>query len=215
MIAMPRFGSDDLAYARDQVIRHIRYTQHLALMDDKYLSEAKLSKYTNTDRKLKDSTVWFKKMWQIQFHQNKVNNLDDDSYSIYSDRPTATQDTNYMGITPIVQFASDPQTGLWLAGRPAEDATTITSTNRLVDVDITDKYGVIVNMDTCTITNDTVSSNHILFDHLGRPYCLPNTFNEFNPYKLLSTKQIRIHLSKNNDTLDICVEPESGYVHEC
>lgn len=55
VLAMPRFDFDPLGRAAEQVAGHIRYTQHLAMVDDKYdpLDE-----------------TWYEKRWQIRFLHN-------------------------------------------------------------------------------------------------------------------------------------------------
>jgi len=49
---LPRMERDPLREAINQVVRHITYTQHLAMVNDVY----------NTDKPL-----WFKAMWRISF----------------------------------------------------------------------------------------------------------------------------------------------------
>ena len=53
-IMIPRFSDDKLREAADQIISHIRYTQHLAMIDDRY-----------------DPTnqYWYNERWQIGFWQ--------------------------------------------------------------------------------------------------------------------------------------------------
>lgn len=41
-----------MTLAKNQVIAHIRYTQHLAMMDDKFNA---------------DESTWYKRRWQIWF----------------------------------------------------------------------------------------------------------------------------------------------------
>ena len=60
---IPRMDRDNVAEATIQLQSHIRYTQHLAMVDDKYDA-------TNA--------TWFRNRWQIRFSDNK-------SYSIVSD----------------------------------------------------------------------------------------------------------------------------------
>ena len=52
---LPRLERDDLRIATEQIIRHIRYTQHIAMVNDVY-----------------DATkpLWFKAMWRISFRSN-------------------------------------------------------------------------------------------------------------------------------------------------
>ena len=53
-IMIPRFTDDKLREAADQIISHIRYTQHLAMIDDRF---------DPTD------SNWYKERWQIGFWQ--------------------------------------------------------------------------------------------------------------------------------------------------
>lgn len=53
-VALPRLQMDNLQEAADQILSHIRYTQHLALVDDRFDP--------------KDSN-WYKKRWRISFRQ--------------------------------------------------------------------------------------------------------------------------------------------------
>ena len=52
VMALPRVNDDHIAEAADQVMSHIRYTQHLAMQDNKF---------DPTDAN------WFKKRWSIGF----------------------------------------------------------------------------------------------------------------------------------------------------
>ena len=61
-VIMPRTASNDTAEAAVKLISDIRYTQHLAMVDDKFGA---------TDAN------WYKKIWQIRFSGN--------TYSIVSD----------------------------------------------------------------------------------------------------------------------------------
>lgn len=56
--SIPRLGKSDLIQASDQLISNIRYTQHLALIDDKF------------DPTDKD---YFKKDWRVNFYQDGSN----------------------------------------------------------------------------------------------------------------------------------------------
>lgn len=55
VVTMPHFEKDDLLIATEQVVRHIRYTQHLAMVNDVY------------DNK---NPIWYKAMWRISFRSN-------------------------------------------------------------------------------------------------------------------------------------------------
>ena len=66
-VIMPRTGSNKLHEAATQVLSHIRYTQHLAMVDDKFVE--------NND-------TWFRSNWQIEFRSGTTF-VD---YRIYTDK---------------------------------------------------------------------------------------------------------------------------------
>ncbi len=88
-IISPRFSSNKLQEAATQVLAHIRYTQHLAMIDDKY------------DASVSD---WFRENWQIEF--SSAANV---YYQIYSD-------FNHAGNANTDETAIDPLTGNILRG---------------------------------------------------------------------------------------------------
>lgn len=55
VLAMPNFKGNPLQTAAEQVASHIRYTQHLAMVDDMF------------DDK---NSTWYKSFWRIRFYQN-------------------------------------------------------------------------------------------------------------------------------------------------
>lgn len=55
VLAMPSFNSNPLQQAAEQVANHIRYTQHLAMVEDKF------------DDK---NTTWYKSFWRIRFYHS-------------------------------------------------------------------------------------------------------------------------------------------------
>ncbi|BBG66145.1 putative periplasmic ATP /GTP-binding protein [Hydrogenimonas sp.] len=59
MVLVPRFADSRLREAADQIVSHIRYTQHLAMIDDKF---------NPTD------SQWYKMRWQISFRRCEDNN---------------------------------------------------------------------------------------------------------------------------------------------
>ena len=71
VVIMPRLDEDKLNEASEQVLSHIKYTQHLALSDDQYSS---------------DDNVWYKGRWQIFFSNTEDGSDDLWAYSIFSDK---------------------------------------------------------------------------------------------------------------------------------
>jgi Tfp pilus assembly protein PilE len=83
-VLIPSSQSNRLREAADQVVSHIRYTQHLAMMDDKFDP---------------GDNDWYKKRWQIFFESDADDNW---GYTIYSDN-------NTNGIAEEVEIARNPQ----------------------------------------------------------------------------------------------------------
>jgi len=83
-VILPRMQTSRLREAADQVAAHIRYTQHLAMQDDKYDT-------TNAG--------WFQERWQINFADPGGNQW---TYTIFSDQ-------NADNAPDAGEIAQDPQ----------------------------------------------------------------------------------------------------------
>ena len=64
-VMIPRFDTNPVHEAKIQLVGHIRYAQHLAIVDDKFDA----------------NTTWYKNVWQIAFDGN--------AYSIVADNNTS------------------------------------------------------------------------------------------------------------------------------
>jgi Tfp pilus assembly protein FimT len=69
VLAMPNFRGNPLQTAAEQVASHIRYTQHLAMVDDKFDD---------------NNVTWFKSFWRIRFYENGTPN--NYYYTVFSDK---------------------------------------------------------------------------------------------------------------------------------
>lgn len=76
-VAIPRIGNTKLAEGTDQIISHIRYTQHLAMQDDKFDPA---------------TANWFRNRWYIRFERDGTTNAW--VYSIGSANQPNTYATN-------------------------------------------------------------------------------------------------------------------------
>jgi Tfp pilus assembly protein FimT len=197
-VVIPRMQNSRLREAADQIISHIRYTQHLAMIDDKFNPK---------------NDEWYKERWQIRFMNAKNVRGDDKtqylSYVIYSDTSTG--------------HAGDPQT-YEIARNPMDTSKKLTGgTSALAgdmkygDPDVTNemnlgkKYGItnVKFSDTCSNSGST----RLAFDYLGRP--LKGAINGLTePYDTtrLMTKRCIITLTNNaGENINITVEPETGF----
>lgn len=123
VLALPNFTTNPLQLAADQVANHIRYTQHLAMVDDKFDAN--------------DST-WYKKFWRIRFYESGT--PDTYYYAIFND----IDKENNIDTTTHVEPAIDPLTGKYLfVGNSSSDSRNNEKMN------LTDSYGINAVSATC------------------------------------------------------------------
>ena len=211
-VIIPRTASNKLAEVATQLVSDIRYTQHLAMIDDKY------------DR---TSLHWYRQRWQIAFSTASSTR----SYTIFSDSPSLTTgayDSNpSANITYTkVEVARNPLDNYRYMIGVANSNFDNSSTKRISpDLDIGKKYGV-VDLKMSGGTSSTVK--RILFDSFGRPYRGTGSSTATHPLNsptdYIATTPILIKLCVkacvgSNSTVNssteimIRIEPETGYTH--
>jgi len=189
-VMVPRMNNVQIDKAAQQVLAHIRYTQHLAMMDNQF---------DPTD------SNWFKKRWQIRF-QTKHSHI---VYTIYKD-----QDADGAGSPELIQdtIATNPQNiNQKLTGR--DDATNSGAYNKKMD--LTKTYNIkAVSFSHC------IGSKRIYFDYMGRamagdPASLDRQYYEENHNKnYLIQNECKVTLTdENNNKATITIEPETGYAY--
>lgn len=190
-VVVPRVERNTLLEAANQVVSHIRYTQHLAMLDNKF------------DPNKKD---WFKERWTIEFTQANVNGDSGWKYQVYSD---ITKSGNLNSATEV---AKDPQNhNKYLSagwnGISSADAQRINK-----NLNIENQYGVssVLFSDDCK-KNGNIS---ISFDEKGRPYRKVSTIGggAKDHIDRRLTVDCNITLSDGKDSAIITVHRETGYV---
>lgn len=202
-IAIPKLNNDNLQTAADQVISHIRYTQHLAMQDDKFNI---------------NDTQWFKGRWTIRFYKDlsftgsyipTKNYSNIWAYTIYSDKK------NYSGNNPdVVGIAKNPENKEQLLTGGYNNTVHVEDPKSMEELRLNIKYGITdIKFSNGCRSNTT----YISFDNIGRPF---NTRPRTYPYEVgtpgwhkLLTKKCIISLYNKSDKIDIAIEPETGYVH--
>lgn len=203
-VALSRMGGkNELKAATEQVIRHINYTKHLAMTDDKFTPEPDGS-YTNTTRDKKNSRFWWKSNWQIYF-QSSGGTL---HYSIFSDKPTKTVgNSQFNGAVSSSETAVDPHSGDLMFGEKGQ-------TQYNVEFDIETKFNIV----DVTFSSSCNNAKKLMFDSFGRPY---NGFNtdtlDNNPYSNMYKIGNGCYITlehRDEGNAYICIEPVTGYVRE-
>ena len=210
------FERNTLREAADQVVSHIRYTQHLAMVDDKFVPNPEMSKESTQARKSKHAQEWFRGRWQIRFHRT-VDTAVVWSYSIFSD---TLGTVSYGGEPDEGELAKSPQNPQqYLTGGFSGGVVGLDSPQRVKRMALGEKYGIdaIVFSPSCTNNQGINQSRRISFDYIGRPFQsdLSNTASWTKPYQ--SDKIIQspcnIVLSSGNRSITITIEPETGHTY--
>ncbi|MCL4430789.1 MAG: prepilin-type N-terminal cleavage/methylation domain-containing protein [Epsilonproteobacteria bacterium] len=184
VLAMPNFRGNPLQTAAEQVASHIRYTQHLAMVDDIFNP---------------NDPTWWQTRWQIQFENAAPN-----PGKIYVIYRNLNKDTNENDN----EIARDPLTRQLMKG--ADKDIAIPPFKYMDNLLISKKYGItnVIFSAGCNASGPT--SNRIGFDNLGRPYTRSNS--AISPYANLMTVDCNITLVHPDGNATITVSPETGYV---
>jgi prepilin-type N-terminal cleavage/methylation domain-containing protein len=192
VLAMPNFRTNPLQQATEQLASHIRYTQHLAMVDDRFDP-------TNSQ--------WYSQMWVLWVRQvGDVNNGGENEwfYEIFSDRSND-------GNSAIAEEAIDPLTGDTLGNGGTNAIDNTVDDNKTIN--LTRKYGIsnIIFAGGANLNNSAL--RRVSFDHLGRPHrdADPNANANWRRFLITSDMNITlIHPTDGNAT--ITIRPETGYV---
>ncbi len=210
VVLAPNFQRDTLQEAANQVVSHIRYTQHLAMMDNQFNS---------------NEGTWFKSRWQIHFTE-PVDGVNIWSYNIYCDDLNHDKNPNVsdtIASDPLNPVLKSPA-GTYISGTFLSGGFTgtvgLNHLGRNKAMALREKYDIndVVFSSSCSYYN----SRRIIFDGLGRPfynYTDDTPITGYNPYQdmriLKSQCIISLCLDKpcGSDKIDIAIEPETGYTH--
>ena len=198
MIA-PNFQGNNLRQAADQVVSHIRYTQHLAMMDNKF---------STTD------TNWFLGRWQIRFSQANGS----ESYFIMSDSIISSYDANPNAPVGFAysEVAQDPlNPNQYLIGTEYSSFDNDSREHINPSLDLLTEYGV--SSISISGGNTGSTARRVVFDNLGRPYRGDTNLGNANVITSLADRvaqtRITITLSDGTNNEVIAIEPETGYTH--
>ncbi len=210
VVLAPNFQRDSLQEAANQIVSHIRYTQHLAMMDNKFDSS---------------DANWFQGRWEIRFYKNLSftslipNKTYNDiwAYTIYADKP------HYLHNAGKKEMAKNPLNNKkYLSGGSANELH-VEDSDSMESMRLSEKFGI---KDVRFSNGCRGGITHIQFDNLGRPF--NNYITTNNPYGVLNSSYPRLIIKTCN--IDICIvddctvadtdekitiaiEPETGYTH--
>lgn len=189
-MAIPRMDRDLKQEAADNILSSIRYTQHLALLDDKH-------KF--------DNAKWQQRFWHIVFGTCTGN----DRYYMVGSDDNMTSSTN--AYFTQNEAALDPTNGKPMFWSNGTDCSTGGDNTVSENIFISKKYGV-----TNISTTGGCSNNYIGFDHLGRPYgsSFSNSSKPNNAGYMNSDCNLTFSSSNSAfDPFSIIINKETGYAY--
>ena len=182
-LAMPRLDRDIKQEAADTVLSNIRYTQHLALLDNK-------QKFN----KIK----WQRAFWKIQFELCSGGNV----------FITVGTDMDYKKDISLNEAALDAANGkpmFWENTDSCKSGDDLSAASE--NIFIGKKYGV----SKVTGSGGCKDIKHIGFDHFGRPHISFSGSKKPDYKSYMSTACIFTFDMKNNESFKISIQPETGY----
>lgn len=185
-LALPRLERDVRQEAGDNILSAIRYTQHLALVDDKM------------DPRYSD---WQKSLWAIRF---TVSSSDPEG-TYY----TIGTDSNRNGSIDKSETAIDPSNGKYFYNSSGSFASR--ASDESPNVFIGHRYGIESIDFTGGCSND---NKHIAFDHFGRPHNgIASAGNDYGTY-MTEDCNIKIGFKGTDlDDLTIIIEKQTGHAY--
>jgi prepilin-type N-terminal cleavage/methylation domain-containing protein len=181
-----------------QLISHIRYTQHLAMIDDKF---------NVNDALIFEKAKWYKARWQIIFTNgvSTANSAGLPGYTIFSDyigKRSGRPDRDEIALDSLSQQ-------VMTSG--VTRSVKLNSKNVYQKANLGKVYG-ITNIE----LHKGCSGKRISFDHLGRPSIgsLSSYDSSYNKKRNLISSPCNITLTDSKaQTVTIIIEEETGYIH--
>ena len=183
-----RMNSNNLANAAIKLMSDIRYTQHLAIVNDKYDTQ---------------DTTWYKERWQLLFGRSSAGTINSGgyyAYTIFSDAYTKTGNPDPNEIAKNYLDNSKLLSGGFGGSLDWEDEKVTKELN------IGYKYGID------NVTQSGCGAKRISFDHMGRPL-KGNSSSWTSATSGLLKSQCKFTLHKDTDSIVIAIEAETGYAH--
>ncbi len=182
-LALPRMDRDLRQEAKDNILAAIRYTQHLALNDNK------------TDPADDD---WQEKLWKITFTASA-----DNLANFY----TVSSDLNKNGLVSKDETAIDPANGKYMYNTTG--ATVGIDADESPNIFIGKTYGV----NSITFSDACDDAKHIAFDHLGRPHTdIGDADNDYDEYMDADCEIEFGFADASINPLTVTIRTETGHV---
>lgn len=201
-IMIPKLNRNASREAANQILTHIRYTQHLAMQDDKY------------ENFVSDNPVrWFRMRWGVAFNNTSLQKCSIDEpgvvtwkYSIFFDKSLNGNINSENEVANDIYKSGKLLSGGWSSGIVTE--AICKKWNK--ELNLGKRFGI-----TSVDFKDGCSGMQtIIFDEMGRPMRVASTTSggAKRPYDRLLKKDCKITITdKRGNQTTIIIEKESGF----
>ena len=199
-VAVPQINRNSLVEAADQVAAHIRYTQQLAMNDNKFDP---------------NDPDWFKKLWRIQFsYTTAKGSAEGWTYTVYYDSTMSGNPNGSVDLSDLsrVDFSTDtPKTKKNFCAGFQKQAMYRNAERINKKLNLTKTYDIR----NITFANCGAKNNQtIVFDSYGRP--MGQVADSDVPYDRLFVGKNPCIITLTNGASEhalITIQPETGYVN--
>ena len=201
-IMIPKLNRNASREAANQILTHIRYTQHLAMQDDKY--ENFISN---------QSKPWFKLRWGITFNETSLKECSIDKpgvktwkYSVFFDKSVNGNINSESEVANDIYKSGKLLSGGWSSGIVTE--ATCKKWNK--ELNLGKRFGITL----VDFKDGCSGMQTIIFDEMGRPMRVASTTSggAKRPYDRLLKKDCSITITdKRGNQTTITIEKESGF----
>lgn len=201
-IMIPKLNRNASREAANQILTHIRYTQHLAMQDDKY------------ENFVSDNPVrWFRMRWGVAFNNTSLQKCSIDEpgvvtwkYSVFFDKSLNGNINSENEVANDIYKSGKLLSGGWSSGIVTE--AICKKWNK--ELNLGKRFGI-----TSVDFKDGCSGMQtIIFDEMGRPMRVASTTSggAKRPYDRLLKKDCKITITdKRGNQTTITIEKESGF----
>jgi len=190
-LAIPRLDRDIRQAAADNIVSALRYTKHMALIDNK--TDPRTNTYATGD--------WQKTFWALRF---TVSNTDIDA-TYY----TVATDNNRNGSIAKIESAIDPSNGKYFYNSSGSFSSI--ASDESPNIFIGHKYGI----DSIGFSGGCSSTNkHVAFDYFGRLHNgIGSATNDFGTYQSQDCNITLGFQSTGVDNISIIIEKQTGHIY--
>ena len=203
-IMIPKLNRNASREAANQILTHIRYTQHLAMQDDKY------------ENFVSDNPVrWFRMRWGIAFNNTSLQKCSIDEpgvvtwkYSVFFDKRGKKIFSG--NINSEKEVASD----IYKSGKLLSGGWSGISTDACKKINKELNLGKRFGITSVDFKDGCSGMQTIIFDEMGRPMRVASTTSggAKRPYDRLLKKDCKITITdKRGNQTTIIIEKESGF----